>query len=44
MRHYYYRLLKRMNKILGKDRKLDSKNSLQVHQAMVKFWEVVSNR
>lgn len=44
MRHYYYRLLKRLNKILGEERKLDASNHLQVHQSMVKFWEVVSAR
>lgn len=30
VRHYYYRLIKRLNKILGSDAKLDIKNPLQV--------------
>lgn len=42
VRHYYYRLIKRLNKILGAESKLDIKNPLQVHRAMIKFWEVVS--
>jgi len=42
VRHYYYRLIKRLNKILGADAKLDIKNPLAVHRAMIKFWEVVS--
>ncbi len=42
VRHYYYRLIKRLNKILGADQRLDIKNPLQVHRAMAKFWDVVS--
>lgn len=30
VRHYYYRLIKRLNKILGADSRLDIKNPLQV--------------
>lgn len=30
VRHYYYRLIKRLNKILGSDARLDIKNPLQV--------------
>lgn len=41
VRHYYYRLIKRLNKILGGESKLDIKNSLQVHRSMLKFYEVV---
>ncbi|GAB4818363.1 hypothetical protein N2152v2_005409 [Parachlorella kessleri] len=40
VRHFYYRLLKRLNKILGEERRLDSRNSMQVHQAMLKFGEL----
>jgi hypothetical protein len=43
VRYYYYRLIKRLNKILGEGRKLDLKNNVQVHEAMVKYWEVVSH-
>ena len=42
VRHYYYRLLKRLNKILGEGRRLDARNNLQAHKSMIKFWEVVS--
>jgi hypothetical protein len=42
VRHYYYRLIKRLNKILGPGSALDIKNPLQVHRSMIKFWEVVS--
>ena len=42
MRHYYYRLIKRLNKILGAQSKLDVRNPLQVHRSMLKFYEVVS--
>lgn len=42
VRHYYYRLIKRLNKILGVEQRLDIKNPLQVHRAMAKFWDVVS--
>ena len=42
VRHYYYRLIKRLNRILGKESALDTKNPMQVHQSMIKFWEVVS--
>ena len=42
VRHYYYRLIKRLNRILGEGAALDTRNPLQVHQSMIKFWEVVS--
>lgn len=42
VRHYYYRLIKRLNKVLGEGRVLDSRNALAVHRAMLKFWDVVS--
>ena len=42
VRHYYYRLIKRLNRIMGAGSALDTKNPLQVHRSMIKFWEVVS--
>ena len=42
VRDYYYRLLKRLNKILGADAKL--KDPAQVHKAMLKYWELVRER
>jgi hypothetical protein len=44
VRHYYYRLIKRLNKLLGEGATLDTRNPLQIHQSMLKFWEVVSWR
>jgi hypothetical protein len=41
VRHYYYRLIKRLNKILGEGCTLDIGNPLQVHRSMLKFWDVV---
>ena len=44
VRQYYYRLIKRLNKILSPECRLDSKTTLLVHQSMVKFWDVVRPR
>lgn len=50
VRHYYYRLIKRLNKVLGEGGKggdgkvLDPRNALAVHRAMLKFWDVVRRR
>jgi len=43
VRHFYYWLLKRLNKILGEERRLDSRNSMQVHQAMLKYGDVAGD-
>ncbi|PSC75321.1 TSL-kinase interacting 1 isoform X1 isoform A [Micractinium conductrix] len=44
VRHYYYRLIKRLNKIMGPCAPLDIKNPMQVHRAMIKFWEVLQQQ
>lgn len=44
VRHYYYRLIKRLNRIMGAGSALDTKNPLQVHRSMIKFWEVVVDK
>lgn len=46
VRHYYYRLFKRLNSLIGAGtnpgQMLDPKNILQTHLCMIKLWEVVS--
>lgn len=37
VRHYYYRLVRRMNKLLGPDLSLDAKNSKDTNAAMLRW-------
>lgn len=41
VRDYYYRLQKRLNRLLAKELQFDGKSPAPLHQAMLKFWEVV---
>lgn len=41
VRHYYYRLLKRMNKLLGPGFLLDPKNSKDANSAMLRWWSLL---
>ncbi|XP_047316526.1 TSL-kinase interacting protein 1-like isoform X2 [Impatiens glandulifera] len=41
VRHYYYRLVKRMNKLLGPGVCLDAKNSKDTNAAMLRWWSVL---
>eukprot|EP00249_Psilotum_nudum_P015000 c25111_g1_i1 orf=225-2951(+) len=41
VRHYYYRLIKRMNKLLGPNFVLDAKNSKDVNSAMLCWWSLL---
>lgn len=41
VRHYYYRLVRRMNKLLGPELYLDSKNSKDTNAAMLRWWSLL---
>ncbi|XP_052176201.1 TSL-kinase interacting protein 1-like [Diospyros lotus] len=41
VRHYYYRLLRRMNKLLGPGLCLDTKNSKDTNSAMLRWWSLL---
>ncbi|KAL5716989.1 TSL-kinase interacting protein [Ranunculus cassubicifolius] len=41
VRHYYYRLVRRMNKLLGPDFSLDAKNSKDTNAAMLRWWSLL---
>ncbi|CAH9050151.1 unnamed protein product [Cuscuta europaea] len=41
VRHYYYRLVRRMNKLLGPDFFLDAKNSKDTNAAMLRWWSLL---
>uniref|UniRef100_A0A7N0TB70 TSL-kinase interacting protein 1 n=1 Tax=Kalanchoe fedtschenkoi TaxID=63787 RepID=A0A7N0TB70_KALFE len=41
VRHYYYRLFRRMNKLLGPGISLDSKNSKETIAAMLRWWSLL---
>ncbi|PKI65131.1 hypothetical protein CRG98_014445 [Punica granatum] len=41
VRHYYYRLVRRMNKLLGPRLCLDAKNSKDTNAAMLKWWSLL---
>ncbi|KMT06246.1 hypothetical protein BVRB_7g161720 [Beta vulgaris subsp. vulgaris] len=41
VRHYYYRLVRRMNKLLGPDLSLDAKNSKDTNAAMLRWWSLL---
>ncbi|CAL2267686.1 unnamed protein product [Prunus armeniaca] len=41
VRHYYYRLVRRMNKLLGPGLYLDSKNSKDTNAAMLRWWSLL---
>ncbi|CAH2042346.1 unnamed protein product [Thlaspi arvense] len=41
VRHYYYRLLRRMNKLLGPGLCLDAKNSKDTNAAMLRWWSLL---
>ncbi|KAL9235895.1 hypothetical protein vseg_010626 [Gypsophila vaccaria] len=41
VRHYYYRLVRRMNKLLGPDLCLDAKNSKDTNAAMLRWWSLL---
>ncbi|BFI20448.1 protein Mp1R-MYB4 [Marchantia polymorpha subsp. ruderalis] len=41
VRHYYYRVIKRMNKILSPSLVLDAKNSSYVNSAMLRWWSLL---
>ncbi|KAK4481094.1 hypothetical protein RD792_011965 [Penstemon davidsonii] len=43
VRHYYYRLVRRMNKLLGPELSLDAKNSKETIAAMLRWVLFVSN-
>jgi len=38
VRHYYYRLVRRMNKLLGPDLSLDAKNPKDTNAAMLRWY------
>ncbi|XP_024028707.1 TSL-kinase interacting protein 1 isoform X2 [Morus notabilis] len=41
VRHYYYRLVRRMNKLLGPGLYLDAKNSKDTNAAMLRWWSLL---
>ncbi|CAN0926935.1 TSL-kinase interacting protein 1 [Linum grandiflorum] len=41
VRHYYYRLVKRMNKLLDPELCLDAKNSKDTNAAMLRWWSLL---
>ncbi|XP_058207966.1 TSL-kinase interacting protein 1 isoform X4 [Rhododendron vialii] len=41
VRHYYYRLVRRMNKLLGPSLCLDAKNSKDTNAAMLRWWSLL---
>lgn len=41
VRHYYYRLVRRMNKLLGPELCLDAKNSKETNAAMLRWWSLL---
>ncbi|XP_039002991.1 TSL-kinase interacting protein 1-like isoform X2 [Hibiscus syriacus] len=41
VRHYYYRLVRRMNKLLGPRLCLDAKNSKDTNAAMLRWWSLL---
>nr|XP_043632338.1 TSL-kinase interacting protein 1-like [Erigeron canadensis] len=41
VRHYYYRLVRRMNKLLGPELFLDAKNSKDTNAAMLRWWSLL---
>ncbi|KAI3809352.1 hypothetical protein L1987_25324 [Smallanthus sonchifolius] len=41
VRHYYYRLVRRMNKLLGSELSLDAKNSKDTNAAMLRWWSLL---
>ncbi|KAL6585400.1 TSL-kinase interacting protein 1 [Orobanche minor] len=41
VRHYYYRLVRRMNKLLGPELSLDAKNSKDTNTAMLRWWSLL---
>ncbi|KAI3512135.1 hypothetical protein L1887_19343 [Cichorium endivia] len=41
VRHYYYRLVRRMNKLLGPELSLDAKNSKETNAAMLRWWSLL---
>lgn len=41
VRHYYYRLVRRMNKLLGPGLYLDSRNSKDTNAAMLRWWSLL---
>ncbi|KAI7725884.1 hypothetical protein M8C21_007900 [Ambrosia artemisiifolia] len=41
VRHYYYRLVRRMNKLLGPELSLDAKNSKDTNAAMLRWWTLL---
>ncbi|XP_076895254.1 TSL-kinase interacting protein 1-like [Bidens hawaiensis] len=41
VRHYYYRLVRRMNKLLGPELSLDAKSSKDTNAAMLRWWSLL---
>ncbi|KAL1541318.1 TSL-kinase interacting protein 1 [Salvia divinorum] len=41
VRHYYYRLVRRMNKLLGPELCLDAKDSKDTNTAMLRWWSLL---
>ncbi|KAK3022061.1 hypothetical protein RJ639_047329 [Escallonia herrerae] len=41
VRHYYYRLVRRMNKLLGPELCLDARNSKDTNTAMLRWWSLL---
>ncbi|GKA28978.1 TSL-kinase interacting protein 1 [Tanacetum coccineum] len=41
VRHYYYRLVRRMNKLLGPELSLDASNSKETNAAMLRWWSLL---
>ncbi|KAL1209917.1 TSL-kinase interacting protein 1 [Cardamine amara subsp. amara] len=41
VRHYYYRLVRRMNKLLGPELSLDAKNPKDTNGAMLRWWSLL---
>ncbi|KAL3513109.1 hypothetical protein ACH5RR_025826 [Cinchona calisaya] len=41
VRHYYYRLVRRMNKLVGPELSLDAKNSKETNAAMLRWWSLL---
>ncbi|XP_006854485.3 TSL-kinase interacting protein 1 isoform X1 [Amborella trichopoda] len=44
VRHYYYRLIRRMNKLLGPGFTLDAKNSKDANAAMLRWWSLLEKQ
>ncbi|KAF5757607.1 putative transcription factor MYB/SANT family [Helianthus annuus] len=41
VKHYYYRLVRRMNKLFGPELSLDAKHSKYTNAAMLRWWSLL---